>query len=443
MLSAGKERQRPNGMRASGQAVDSNPRRFLMETQAMDARCDRKTFGKAPYLLGMFGLMFAAGAGARDIRPTEGAFESAFPTAEKPEFMKNLGIKIGGWIDAGISTNFNSSPDNFNGPVGLNDRTAEPQINQLYLFLAREVDKQGNAWDFGGRADFLYGTDAFIAQARGWDNDIITSGTSRFYQIAFPQLYAEIFAPFGNGITVKLGHFYGVTNYESVMNPNNFFYSHSMSFTWDGPFTHTGVLLSYPIDKNFEIAGGGVMGWDNVGDDMEIWNFIGQFSWTADDKSTKASAAIVTGDFNSELDNRTRYTLRLEHSFTEQFHFVLQHTYGIQFNDPSSGGKDTRWYGIQNYLFYDIDETLAVGVRAEWTRDQDGVRFRHNDRPGSTPIGIGSSYYEATVGLNWKPLKWLQVRPEVRYDWADKARAFDAGQRLDQLMFATDVVIGF
>jgi hypothetical protein len=385
----------------------------------------------------------AGGIGAKELSETETAWEAAFPTVEKPEFMRNMELTIGGWFDAGISTNFNSSPDNFNGPVGLNDRDAEPQINQIYLYLAREVDKRGDSWDFGGRADFLYGTDAFIAQARGFDNDIISRGSSRFYNLAFPQLYAEIFAPYGNGITARVGHFYGLTHYESVMAPENFFYSHTMSWTWDGPFTHTGVLLSYPLSNNFELTGGGVMGWDNFTDDMEVWNFLGQFSWTSDDKATEASVAVITGDFNSDLDNRTRYTLRLEHSFTERLHYTLQHTYGIQTNDPSRGGKDTKWYGIQNWLFYDLSDTLKAGVRGEWIRDQDGVRFRYNDRPGSIPIGIGSSYYEATVGLNWKPLKWLAVRPEVRYDWSDKARAFDAGQRLDQLMFATDFIVRF
>ncbi|WP_052808374.1 porin [Methyloterricola oryzae] len=381
---------------------------------------------------------------AKPLSETEGAWEAAFPSANKPEFMKNLGITIGGWVDAGISYNNNSSPDGFNGPVGLNDRDSEPQVNQIYLYIERQVDKQGSSWDFGGRFDFLYGTDAFIAQSTDeWDQRLITDGTSRFYQIALPQLYAEIFAPVGNGLTIKAGHFYGLTNIESVMSPNNFFYSRSNSFTWDGPFTHTGVLLSYPLNDNFTITGGGVMGWNNVNQDMSNWNFLGKFGWTSDDKKIGSSFAIVTGDKSSNQDNLTRYTLTYEHEFIDHLHYTLQHTYGVQQNDPTRNGKDTKWYGIQNYLFYDIDEHFAVGVRGEWNRDQDGVRYRLNDRPGSIPVGIGASYYEVTAGVNWKPLKWIAVRPEVRYDWSDKADAFDAGKRMSQFMFATDVVVRF
>jgi len=392
-------------------------------------------------------MALLAGSGqssAKDISETEGAWEAAFPSVNKPEFMKNLGLAIGGYANAGISTNFNSSPDNFNGPVGLNDRDAEPQINQIYLFLERQVAKEGDAWDVGGRFDFLYGTDAFIAQStKHWDQGLITDGTSRFYNIALPQLYAEIYAPVGNGLTTKVGHFYGLTNVESVMSTQNFFYSKSNSFTWDGPFTHTGFLFGYPISGNFQVDAGGVMGWDNVNEDMGNWNFLGKFGWKSDDKDTSAHAAVVTGDKSSSEGNQTRYTLFFEHKFLEHFHYILQHTYGIQFDDERKGGKDTKWYGIQNYLTYDIDEQWGVGVRAEWLRDQDGLRFRYNDRPGSTPIGIGASYYEFTVGMNWKPLKWVSVRPEVRYDWADGADAFSEGKRESQLMFATDVVVRF
>ncbi len=345
--------------------------------------------------------------GSKPLSETENAWEAAFPTVKKPKWMEDMRLTFGGWIDAGISTNFNASPDNFNGPVGLIDRTGEPRISQLYFVLERLV-KKSDEWDVGGRFDVLYGTDAFIAQSsNNWDKGLIPTSVARFYNIAFPQLYAEVYAPVGNGLSTKVGHFYGLTNYESVMATKNFFYSHSMSFMWDGPFTHTGVLPSYQIDNNFEVTAGGVMGWNNVNAYMSVWNFLGKFQWTN----------------------------------------------GIQQNDPLVNGKDASWYGIQSYLFYNLNEELAFGLRGEWQRDQDGVRFRYNDRPGSAAInavgpastapGIGSSYYEFTLGARWTPLKWVTVRPELRYDWADAANAFDAGKRQDQLMFATDVIVQY
>jgi hypothetical protein len=55
-------------------------------------------------------------------------------------------------------------------------------------------------------------------------------------------------------------------------------------------------------------------------------------------------------------------------------------------------------------------------MRLEWFRDQ-----------GSFATGNTANYYEATAGVQIHPfptsdiLQWLQLRPEVRYDWADRA----------------------
>ena len=154
-------------------------------------------------------LLVTTAALAKEIGETDNAYEWAFPKVAKPQWMKDLDLTFGGWIDAGIATNFNSSPDNFNGPVGLIDRTAEPRVSQLYFSLERLV-KKGDEWDIGGRFDVLYGTDAFIAQStNNWDKGLIPTSVSRFYNLALPQLYAEVYAPVGNGLSTKVGHFYG------------------------------------------------------------------------------------------------------------------------------------------------------------------------------------------------------------------------------------------
>ena len=59
------------------------------------------------------------------------------------------------------------------------------------------------------------------------------------------------------------------------------------------------------------------------------------------------------------------------------------------------------------YLTYQFDDVWGLGIRNEWFRDQNGFRYGN----GAT------SYYDMTVGLNWKPKPWLVVRPEARYDW--------------------------
>ena len=38
-------------------------------------------------------------------------------------------------------------------------------MNQLWFYAQREVDTGGYGWDWGGRVDFVYGTDARFTQA--------------------------------------------------------------------------------------------------------------------------------------------------------------------------------------------------------------------------------------------------------------------------------------
>lgn len=416
-------------------------------------------------------------AAQKDISETTGFLDWAAIDPNATSFMQDLGLTIGGWLDVGVSNNFNRSPGNFNGPVTFGDRTGELQLNQLYMYLQREVASEGDDWDIGGRADFLFGTDAIFTQAYGapkghWDLNL---WNERFLGTAIPQAYLEIFAPFGNGITAKIGHFYTIIGYEVVTAPDNFFYSHAYTMQYGEPFTHTGILFSYTINDNFSVTGGGVTGsefggWDGGFDrGMNNWNFLGGATWTSDDKATSFNASGTAGDTSASNSNAwSMYSLVAKHDFMEDLHFVLQHDHGFADNAVIDAGGTTHnatWYGINSYLFYDLTETLGVGIRGEWFRDDDGFRVfspgrnlslvdpvTYTDGEGNvTDLNRPSSYYEVTLGLNWKPLKWVMVRPNIRYDWTDKAKAFNnggadvnyVGNRKDQLLFSTDVVITF
>ena len=61
-----------------------------------------------------------------------------------------------------------------------------------------------------------------------------------------------------------------------------------------------------------------------------------------------------------------------------------------------------------------------------------------------------ASWYAFTVGMNYKPTKWLNLRPNIRYDWVDGTVAgtndsyspFGNGKQ-DQFLFSTDFTINF
>lgn len=410
-----------------------------------------------PLALGVLLALNLSPVQAKDLSETTGLLDFV-SDGGNTQPMENWGIKWGGWVNAGITYNATDPGGRYNGPVTFGDRSSEFQLNQLNLFVQRAVSTDGG-WDLGGRFDFMFGTDSVFTQAYGsprghWDLSLIKNG-ERFYDIALPQAYFEVFAPFGNGITAKIGHFYTPIGNEVVTAPDNFFYSHAYTMQYGEPFTHTGVLLSYPFDQNWSFSGGAVTGsdfggWDGAWDKgLGNWAGIGGVTWTSDSKGTSVTMTGTTGE-TSEQDhnNWSIYSLVIKHDIMDGLHYTFQHDHG--FASKVLAGQDATWYGINNYLTYDIQDDLAVGVRAEWFRDDDGYRVAS---PGRTLTYFpgASSYYEITAGLNWKPLKWVTVRPNVRYDWADKANAFDnggmsvgyAGGKGDQFLFSTDVVIAF
>ena len=345
-------------------------------------------------------------------------------------FLKNYGINVGGWVTAGVAGNPDSPRSRTNGPVTFNNRANEFNMHELYGYVERAVDTESNNWDFGFRGDIIYGIDAYYTTQANFDNKLITDDASRLYKLAFPQAYATIFAPIGNGLTTKIGHFYTIIGNEVVTAPDNFFFSHAYTMQYGEPFTHTGILSSYPVNKNISLTGGVVSGWDSF-----FWeppNFLGGVTFSTDDSATSLAFSLITGDVGRENEhNRTMYSVVLSHDFTETLHYKLQHDLGLEEKYP--GADSAKWYGINQYLTYDINDQLGVGTRLEWFRDEDGVRVNGNK----------AHFLAATVGLNYSPLSWLTVRPEVRYDHSIEDAAYNDGLSHNQVLISTDAIIRF
>lgn len=349
-------------------------------------------------------------------------------------WLKGFGLKAGGWADAGFTYNPADPPNGSNAPVSFNFRANEWNLQQLDLFAEKPVEEDAEGWAAGGRFDFMFGTDAPYTQASGrWDSRLVGGEVFRFYKIALPQAYVDVRAPLGNGLSVRLGHFYSIIGYESVAAPPNFFYSHSYSMK-SSPFTHTGVLLSYPVREDFTFYSGAVSGPDNFDSQFGAWSYLGGFNWKPGQLDAELSFSVLAGDTRETVDDNLTYcSLVLQHNIAGNLHYVLQHDHGIQAHVAKNGGM-AGWYSIVQYLTWQAAETWGIGVRGEWFRDQNGTRY-----------GIpGTGYYAATAGFNWKPLGWLGVRPEVRYDWADgPVKAYGGGQKNHQWLLGADFFVRF
>ncbi len=370
----------------------------------------------------------------------EGMVESLTGTnINDARLFKDLGIEVGGWGDAGITYSSHNGDHGSNAPISFNDRNNEFQLNQLNLFIERAIDTDSQEWQIGGRVDFLFGTDANKTQATGFDNQILGStGNKTFnqYDVAFPQAYAEIYAPIGNGLTAKVGHFYTIIGYEVVTAPDNFFYSHAYTMLYGEPFTQSGALLTYQVNDNLSVSGGAVTGWDNFDKNGGDWSFLGGANWTSDDERTGVAVSLISGENGNDSinQNTTMYSIVLTHDINDSWHYVFQHDLGIT-EDGAAPGDNADWFGINQYLTYDINDQFSAGLRAEWFSDSDG-----------RISGFGANYYAVSAGVNYSPIAWLKFRPEVRYDWADTngaGFAYDNGAENDQVAVSMDMIITF
>ncbi len=351
------------------------------------------------------------------------------------------GIEYEFWLAQGVSFNSESPRNRSNYPVGFNDRSNDYQLNQLYVVIAREVNDRHCGWDFGGRIDLLYGTDWRYVAARGLENhrDLSPKWNAQDYGLAMPQCYMEVLAPLGNGVTVKLGHFYSILGYESAEAPRNFFYSHSLMRQFAEPFTHTGLLGSTRVG-NFNLQAGLTRGWDNweaYGDNLGV---LAGISWTSGDCWTTVSFALHWGpEQQTAADDdhpRTAYSLVWQQRLSERLEYVLQHDWGVQAGHARLG--HVGWYGINQYLFYTFDERWKLGLRLEWFRDDDGTRVAPQQLRGA-------DYYQASLGLNYSPGRRLVVRPELRWDWIDAPgfSPYADGTRRNQFVLACDLLLRY
>ena len=456
------------------------------------------------------GLLFlgAGIANADDTPPpswkdASGLLEASGYNPNELGFMKNHNLKVGGWLETSVSANTNATHDGFNGPVTFQDRTAELQLNQLNFFLQKSVTASGDSFDWGGRFDIMFGSDSIFTQAYGNPNanphtglaeprgnwDLKLSG-DRFYGFAMPNAYAEFNLPIGDGLDVKVGHYYTPVGYEVVTAPDNFFVTKPYTFQYGEPFTHTGVLGSYTFSPNWAAfaganTGSSTGGWDgSFNRNLATWSSLTGLTWTSDDAGT---SLFVSGTAGPQSDNNSSfwgiYSIVGKHNITDKLHLILQHDHGYANNVMTGNGiinynsgatstpyQNAQWYGINSYLLYDVTDKLGAGIRAEWFRDNNGWRIDGPGRCGAsqntsaggygTPANTtgaysscnatafsnypfqGAGYYEFTAGMTYKPVKWLNLRPNVRFDYATD-RAFAGGYQHSQVLFTADAVVTF
>ncbi len=349
----------------------------------------------------------------------------------QPQVLQNHKIDMGGWVQQGITYDGWNPGDRFNGPLCINDRSGEYQLNQAWLYFVRPTKTDGCGWDIGGRIDLVYGTDWRYGQCSGLETRI--DDPNSFYGLILPQFYLEVAY---NDLTVKMGHFASLTSLELVPAPLNFFYSHSYLMTgYYDPLLVTGLQAEYKLNDNWTAIGGFNRGWQEFENPNDTFNFLGGVKWASDDKKSALSVMVTAGPTMTfagyhDVDN---CIMVYNHQFTERLGSGTQVTVGRE-NDVFDSGHEDTWYGFEQIFTYKLNNPKwAAGLRYEWVQDNQGSRVGGignvlgTDRGWTGAPGFAGAFSDLSLGLNYRPNKNWVVRPEIRWDWYAGSRNL-AGQ---------------
>jgi len=406
-------------------------------------------FRRMPLVL--LGSLLAAAAFAQEPGPTL-----------TPTLAPEKSYKLYGWLQAGLTANFDSPADRINFGVNLNWRSNDYRLNQLCFVLENPLEHESR-FNLGYRVDFLVGHDAPFFAANGLfdrftgldsTSGVGLEGPSSFrnvnrIEIDLPQLYVEFSFPrfiSARGIDVRIGKFYTLMGREVYPASDTDFYSRTYENIVGTPFTHTGVLATLHATETLDVVAGVVEGWDVFEDNNGRPSYQAALIWNSPDKRYNWTTVAINGpeQVDNDRNDRTLITSYLTVKLGDGDKWLLStgghvgHEENAAFDAESGATRDAEWYAYSAHLFYTVDPRLRLGFRAEWFRDDDAARTAVLKRPG-----FAASFYDVTLGASYSIRESLRVRPEVRLDWTPDARPFNDQADKSQLTAAFDVVWKF
>jgi hypothetical protein len=366
-----------------------------------------------------------------------------FESAGIADTLDRNKINAGGHIEGSWTYNFNDPNTDVNNGRVFDFEHNDPTLNQLDVFFEKKVDASKHNFDFGGKVEAMWGSDAGLIHANGL-TDWYDGPRNPENQLDLTQLYVDIGVPVGNGLLLRIGKFVTICGQEVIDPEGNSLFSHSFMFGFAIPFTHTGILGSYNLSDDWAIMAGITRGWDQAFEDNNsAIDFLGAIKW-AQSKDTTFILNVTAGPERADNNDDWRILLDLVASHTVSDQLAIAVNADFAWEDNAAIGGDTAyWYGIAGYAGFKISPEIGLNGRIEWFHDDGGSR-----------LGIdGLNLYELTVGLNIKPFakdrwgQYLQIRPEVRFDLSSDdvfgdRDTFGRFSDDNQFTFGVDVIFG-
>jgi hypothetical protein len=378
------------------------------------------------------------------------------------DWLKKANIQLYGWVDVGMNISTSHDGTYANAPAAYPQVANTFTLDQYTFYIERVPDTvQTDHFDWGFRLTNLYGFDYRFTTANGYFSQQLlnnpkpdgTIGNKYGYDpvMAYVDLY---FPKVGQGMDVRIGRYISLPDIEAQLAPNNYTYTHSLTYTYDC-YTQTGanatIKWSNHWTTQFGISGGcEASPWSPVA--KLTANVCVGYTWSnGGDNIYLCANSLNDGKYS--YNNLAAYYATWYHKFHESnWHMAWETWYQYESHTPNVNNPAAASLLITNANGAICSHSYEVTCFApEWATvhyisrqigKKDAVIFRNEyfDDMRGQRTGFKTKYTEHAISWNHWIGSTLVFRPELRYDIAYDAPAYDSGLKKHQLMFAADMI---
>lgn len=350
---------------------------------------------------------------------TAATSETSEEAPAESAIASSLPFTLEGWVEAFYSFNFNEPSNGITNLRGFDNRHNSFQIANIVLDLH---------WDWEnlvGRIMLQWGlTPSTYYLAEPLRSAVGSAvGDSSLYLWQFIQ-EANIGyrLPVGNGLLVEAGLFISPIGPEGMAVHSDFTFSRSNLF-FGLPFYHTGIRLSYEVDRNITLMAWAINGWNSVLDNNDEKSFALELVWNPADAVT-AIFVYMSGvergygaperqqTSSDPLPWRHMFEANLTASFTDWLSMIGQLNAGFE---PNRFGLAS-WAAAALSLHAEATEWLAFALRGDVFYES----VPANASGSAAPIFWNGAEWvsSGTVTVDLHPEDHFSFRIEYRHDHA-------------------------
>lgn len=378
--------------------------------------------------------------------------EALYGGGNGAEWQKSR-VKIYGWINTGFNLSTSTNGRYANAPASYFVVPNSIQLDQATFYIERVPNTvQTDHFDWGFRLTSLYGLDYRFTTAKGYfSNQLLGKNAENGYDLVMA--YFDMYFPqVAQGMNIRIGRYISLPDIEAQLAPDNYSYSHSLLYTFDA-YTQTGINATIKLNDHWLIQAG-----LSAGNDVAPWtsdakptlNACVGYTWRTGLDNIYA-CDNSTNDGRYAYNNVQAYYATWYHRFHNSWHTATEAWYMWEKDVPSVFGTlpietnangawctvgEERCYAPEwaavNYVEKEFSKTNYLTIRNEYFDDIKGQR-----------TGFENRYTEHMLGWGHWIGTTILLRPELRFERAYDRPAYSSGQKQNQFVFATDVILKF